>query len=119
MMRALEAQFLMLPTHVVLTEMVIDPACSLAFEGAPKLERTALAPDIGGGVQTQSRVISAMTSWNTSHATAATAAASSNHSTTRMPPQPAACGDSTNGRTSPLILVAASSAAASASSRGA
>jgi Ca2+-transporting ATPase len=27
---------LMLPVHVVLTEMVIDPACSLAFEGAPE-----------------------------------------------------------------------------------
>jgi Ca2+-transporting ATPase len=27
---------LMLPAHVVLTEMVIDPACSLAFEGAPE-----------------------------------------------------------------------------------
>jgi len=26
---------LMLPVHVVLTEMVIDPLCSLAFEGAP------------------------------------------------------------------------------------
>jgi Ca2+-transporting ATPase len=26
---------LMLPAHVVLTEMVIDPVCSLAFEGAP------------------------------------------------------------------------------------
>ncbi len=27
---------LMLPAHVVLTEMVIDPVCSLAFEGAPE-----------------------------------------------------------------------------------
>lgn len=27
---------LMLPVHVVLTEMIIDPACSLAFEGAPE-----------------------------------------------------------------------------------
>jgi Ca2+-transporting ATPase len=27
---------LLLPAHVVLTEMVIDPACSLAFEGAPE-----------------------------------------------------------------------------------
>jgi Ca2+-transporting ATPase len=27
---------LMLPAHVVLTEMVIDPMCSLAFEGAPE-----------------------------------------------------------------------------------
>ena len=27
---------LMLPAHVVLTEMVIDPACTLAFEGAPE-----------------------------------------------------------------------------------
>jgi Ca2+-transporting ATPase len=27
---------LMLPAHVVLTEMVVDPACSLAFEGAPE-----------------------------------------------------------------------------------
>jgi Ca2+-transporting ATPase len=27
---------LMLPVHVVLTEMVIDPVCSLAFEGAPE-----------------------------------------------------------------------------------
>jgi Ca2+-transporting ATPase len=26
---------LLLPVHVVLTEMVVDPACSLAFEGAP------------------------------------------------------------------------------------
>jgi Ca2+-transporting ATPase len=31
---------LMLPVHVVLTEMVIDPLCSLAFEGAPA------APDL-------------------------------------------------------------------------
>ncbi|MBW8846598.1 MAG: HAD-IC family P-type ATPase [Burkholderiales bacterium] len=31
---------LMLPAHVVLTEMVIDPVCSLAFEGAPA------APDL-------------------------------------------------------------------------
>jgi Ca2+-transporting ATPase len=31
---------LMLPVHVVLTEMVIDPMCSLAFEGAPE------APDL-------------------------------------------------------------------------
>lgn len=27
---------LLLPAHVVLTEMVIDPVCSLAFEGAPE-----------------------------------------------------------------------------------
>jgi Ca2+-transporting ATPase len=27
---------LMLPVHVVLTEMIIDPVCSLAFEGAPE-----------------------------------------------------------------------------------
>lgn len=27
---------LMLPVHVVITEMVIDPMCSLAFEGAPE-----------------------------------------------------------------------------------
>lgn len=27
---------LMLPAHVVLTEMVIDPVCALAFEGAPE-----------------------------------------------------------------------------------
>jgi Ca2+-transporting ATPase len=27
---------LMLPAHVVLTEMIIDPICSLAFEGAPE-----------------------------------------------------------------------------------
>lgn len=27
---------LMMPAHVVLTEMVIDPVCSLAFEGAPE-----------------------------------------------------------------------------------
>jgi len=27
---------LMLPAHVVLTEMVIDPVCSVAFEGAPE-----------------------------------------------------------------------------------
>lgn len=31
---------LLLPVHVVITEMVIDPVCSLAFEGAPA------APDI-------------------------------------------------------------------------
>lgn len=27
---------LMLPAHVVITEMVVDPVCSLAFEGAPE-----------------------------------------------------------------------------------
>lgn len=32
---------LMLPAHVVLTELVIDPVCSLAFEGAPE-ERGAM-----------------------------------------------------------------------------
>jgi Ca2+-transporting ATPase len=35
---------LMLPVHVVLTEMVIDPACSLAFEGAPEDPRVMQRP---------------------------------------------------------------------------
>jgi Ca2+-transporting ATPase len=35
---------LMLPAHVVLTEMVIDPACSLAFEGAPEDPRVMQRP---------------------------------------------------------------------------
>ena len=35
---------LMLPAHVVLTEMVIDPVCSLAFEGAPEDPRVMLRP---------------------------------------------------------------------------
>lgn len=43
---------LMLPAHVVLTEMVIDPACSLAFEDAPEdprlMRRPPRAPDAAG-----------------------------------------------------------------------
>ncbi|KQW37759.1 cation-translocating P-type ATPase [Rhizobacter sp. Root404] len=35
---------LMLPAHVVLTEMVIDPVCSLAFEGAPEDPRVMRRP---------------------------------------------------------------------------
>jgi len=35
---------LMLPVHVVLTEMVIDPVCSLAFEGAPEDPRVMTRP---------------------------------------------------------------------------
>ena len=35
---------LMLPAHVVLTEMVIDPVCSLAFEGAPEDPRVMKRP---------------------------------------------------------------------------
>jgi Ca2+-transporting ATPase len=35
---------LMLPAHVVLTEMVIDPVCSLAFEGAPEDPRLMRRP---------------------------------------------------------------------------
>ncbi len=35
---------LMLPAHVVLTEMVIDPICSLAFEGAPEDSRLMQRP---------------------------------------------------------------------------
>lgn len=35
---------LMLPVHVVLTEMVIDPVCSLAFEGAPEDPRSMQRP---------------------------------------------------------------------------
>jgi Ca2+-transporting ATPase len=35
---------LLLPAHVVLTEMVIDPVCSLAFEGAPEDPRVMLRP---------------------------------------------------------------------------
>ena len=35
---------LMLPVHVVLTEMVIDPICSLAFEGVPEDPRIMQRP---------------------------------------------------------------------------
>lgn len=35
---------LMLPVHVVLTEMVIDPMCSLAFEGVPEDPRVMQRP---------------------------------------------------------------------------
>jgi Ca2+-transporting ATPase len=35
---------LLLPAHVVLTEMIIDPACSLAFEGAPEDPRVMRRP---------------------------------------------------------------------------
>lgn len=35
---------LMLPAHVVLTELVIDPVCSLAFEGAPEDPRVMKRP---------------------------------------------------------------------------
>jgi P-type Ca2+ transporter type 2C len=35
---------LMLPAHVVLTEMVIDPVCSLAFEGGPEHPRVMQRP---------------------------------------------------------------------------
>jgi Ca2+-transporting ATPase len=35
---------LMLPAHVVLTEMVIDPVCSLAFEGVPEDPRVMRRP---------------------------------------------------------------------------
>lgn len=35
---------LLLPAHVVLTEMVIDPICSLAFEGAPEDPRLMQRP---------------------------------------------------------------------------
>jgi Ca2+-transporting ATPase len=35
---------LLLPAHVVLTEMIIDPACSLAFEGAPEDPRVMHRP---------------------------------------------------------------------------
>jgi Ca2+-transporting ATPase len=35
---------LMLPAHVVLTEMVVDPVCSLAFEGAPEDPRVMQRP---------------------------------------------------------------------------
>ena len=38
---------LMLPVHVVLTEMVIDPVCSLAFEGAPEDPRLMQRPPRG------------------------------------------------------------------------
>lgn len=48
---------LLLPAHVVLTEMVIDPVCSLAFEGAPEdprvMRRPPRRPDeglVGSGV---------------------------------------------------------------------
>jgi Ca2+-transporting ATPase len=37
---------LMLPVHVVLTEMVIDPVCSLAFEGAPEDPRVMQRPPL-------------------------------------------------------------------------
>ena len=40
---------LMLPVHVVLTEMVIDPVCSLAFEGAPEERRVMQRPPRGAG----------------------------------------------------------------------
>jgi len=39
---------LMLPAHVVLTEMVIDPVCSLAFEGAPEAPGLMRRPPRGG-----------------------------------------------------------------------
>ena len=35
---------LLMPAHVVLTEMVIDPVCSLAFEGAPEDPRLMQRP---------------------------------------------------------------------------
>lgn len=35
---------LLLPAHVVLTEMIIDPACSLAFEGAPEAPQVMRRP---------------------------------------------------------------------------
>jgi Ca2+-transporting ATPase len=35
---------MMLPAHVVLTEMVVDPVCSLAFEGAPEDPRVMQRP---------------------------------------------------------------------------
>lgn len=35
---------LLLPAHVVLTQLVIDPACSLAFEGAPEDPRVMRRP---------------------------------------------------------------------------
>ncbi len=35
---------LLLPAHVVLTEMIIDPVCSLAFEGTPEDPRTMRRP---------------------------------------------------------------------------
>jgi Ca2+-transporting ATPase len=35
---------MMLPAHVVLTEMIIDPVCSLAFEGAPEMPGTMERP---------------------------------------------------------------------------
>jgi Ca2+-transporting ATPase len=35
---------MMLPAHVVLTEMIIDPVCSLAFEGAPETPGSMLRP---------------------------------------------------------------------------
>ena len=35
---------LLLPAHVVLTEMIIDPACSLAFEGVPEDPRVMRRP---------------------------------------------------------------------------
>jgi Ca2+-transporting ATPase len=35
---------MMLPAHVVLTEMIIDPICSLAFEGAPEERGTMHRP---------------------------------------------------------------------------
>ena len=40
---------LMLPAHVVITEMVVDPACSLAFEGAPEDPRVMQRPPRRGG----------------------------------------------------------------------
>jgi Ca2+-transporting ATPase len=40
---------LMLPAHVVLTEMVIDPVCSLAFENAPASRNLMTRPPRGLG----------------------------------------------------------------------
>ena len=40
---------LMLPVHVVLTEMVIDPICSLAFEGVPEDPRIMERPPRAAG----------------------------------------------------------------------
>ena len=40
---------LLLPVHVVLTEMVIDPMCSLAFEGAPAEPGLMERPPRSGG----------------------------------------------------------------------
>jgi Ca2+-transporting ATPase len=40
---------LMLPVHVVITEMIIDPVCSLAFEGAPEQPGTMDRPPRNAG----------------------------------------------------------------------